>query len=455
MEYTIKDLEVWNQIIENNAKASGLDFYNQEFEIVSYKDMLAYEAYLGMPSRYPHWSFGKAYEKNKTLYRYNLTGLPYEMVINSNPCIAYLMKENTLLLQILTMSHVYGHNDFFKNNRLFKYGTDANYTLEMFKNHSNLIRGYIDDPSIGYDNVEKILNSAHALKLQTSRVIGEKRVDAEVLKQNILDDYNKKNQNVDIFKPRTPYKPPDVSKIPLEPEDDLLYFIIHYGDLSEWEKNILDIVRNEALYFIPQIETKIMNEGWASYWHYNLVNQLDLNSSLQLEFIKRHNDVIAPIPGGLNPYYLGFKMFEDINKKYGIQKLFEVRELERDESFIRRYLTQELCSELNLFEYIKKGSEYEIEEISDEEGWINIRNELCNSVGMGMVPLIRVKDMSKIDKTLILEHVFDGRELNMEYTEGTLKCISDLWGHIVILETTISGKNTKYICDCNKKVVRI
>lgn len=455
MEYTIKDLEVWNQIIEKNAKASGLNFYNQEFEIVSYNDMLAYEAYLGMPSRYPHWSFGKAYEKNKTLYEYNLTGLPYEMVINSNPCIAYLMKENTLLLQILTMAHVYGHNDFFKNNRLFKYGTNADYTIEMFKIHSNLIHSYIDDPSIGCENVERILNSAHALRLQTSRVIGEKRIDAETLKKNLLDDYNKANQNSVIFKPSTPRKPPDINKIPLEPEDDLLYFIIHYGELAEWEKNILDIVRSEALYFIPQIETKIMNEGWASFWHYNLVNQLNLDPSLQLEFIKRHNDVIAPVPGGLNPYYLGFKIFEDISKKYGPQKLFEIRELERDESFIRRYLTQELCTELNLFEYIKKGSEYEIQEISDDEGWIEIRNELCNSVGMGMVPLIRVKDMSRIDKTLTLEHVFDGRELNMEYTEGTLKCISDLWGHIVILETSIGGKNTKYVCDCTKKIVRI
>jgi stage V sporulation protein R len=145
VDYNINDLEKWNEQIEVTAKNLGLDFYNQEFEIIGYEDMLAYEAYVGMPSRYPHWSFGKSYERNRTLYKYNLTGLPYEMVINSDPCLAYLMKENTLLLQILTIAHVYGHNDFFKNNRLFKEGTQADYTFEMFKSHADRIRSYIND----------------------------------------------------------------------------------------------------------------------------------------------------------------------------------------------------------------------------------------------------------------------------------------------------------------------
>ncbi|OAA86852.1 SpoVR family protein [Clostridium ljungdahlii] len=175
LEYTGTDLEKWCDIIEDTSKKSGLDFYPQEFEIVSYTDMIGYEAYLGMPARYPHWSFGKSYDRTKSLYKYNLTGLPYEMVINSNPCLAYLMKDNTLLLQILTMAHVYGHNDFFKNNRLFKEGTKASYTLEMFKNDADMIREYINDPSIGYEGVEKILNAAHSIRFQTTRTIGAKK----------------------------------------------------------------------------------------------------------------------------------------------------------------------------------------------------------------------------------------------------------------------------------------
>ena len=199
MDYTVKDLEMWNDRIEEVVKRVNLDYYPQEFEIIGYKEMIGYEAYVGMPSRYPHWSFGKAYEKNRTLYRYNLTGLPYEMVINSNPCLAYLMRENTLLLQILTMAHVYGHNDFFKNNRLFKEGTDANRTIEMFKVHADTIRSYINDPSIGYENVERVLDAAHSLKMQTSRAVGEKRIDEEEIKKRMMDSYLEQTGSYSIF----------------------------------------------------------------------------------------------------------------------------------------------------------------------------------------------------------------------------------------------------------------
>ncbi len=455
MEYTIKELEKWAVKIEELVCRLGLDCYEQEFEIISYNDMLAYEAYVGMPSRYPHWSFGKAYEKQKTLYRYNLTGLPYEMVINSDPCMAYLMKENTLLLQILTIAHVYGHNDFFKNNRIFKEGTDAKYTIEMFKRHADAIRSYIKDPSIGYDSVERILNAAHSIKLQITKVVGEKRLDEEVVKNRLIQDYIKKNENYDMLNSYVKPQPPNIDKVPLEPEDDLLFFIMRYGDLSEWEKDIIGIVREETVYFVPQIETKIMNEGWASFWHYNILKELELPESLHLEFLKRHNDVIAPLGTGLNPYYLGFKIFEDIEKRYGIDKIFQVRLLERDESFLRRYLTEDLCRELNLFQYAKIRSDYVITEVSDKAGWQKIRNVLCDSCGMGMVPAIRVIDMSKKDKTLRLEHVFDGRELHMNYAEATLKYVRELWDYKVTLKTNIGGNEVTIICDENKNISQI
>jgi stage V sporulation protein R len=455
MEYTVRDLEKWNEKIEALAAEMGLNYYEQEFELIGYNDMLAYEAYVGMPSRYPHWSFGKAYERNKTLYRYNLTGLPYEMVINSDPCLAYLMKENTLLLQILIIAHVYGHNDFFKNNRLFRDGTRADYTIEMFKSHADKIRSYINDPSIGYGNVERVLNAAHAIKLQIDRVVGEKRMDEDVLKTRILDDYMKKLENRSILDPYVETTPPDVSKIPLQPEEDIIYFIIKYGNLQEWEKNILEIVREETLYFIPQIETKIMNEGWASYWHYTILNELDLPHSLHLEFIKRHNDVVAPMMGGLNPYYLGFKMFQDIEKRYGRKKIFEVREVERDASFLRRYLTQDICEEMHLFEYAKKGYDYFIEEVPDELGWKDIRNLLAASCGMGVVPVIRVVEMNPKDRLLTLEQVFDGRELNLDYAEETLKHVQELWGHSVLLIAKANGKEVKISCNENKVIMKI
>ena len=450
MDYILKDLENWNEKIEGIAKNIGLDFYSQEFEIIGYKDMLSYEAYIGMPSRYPHWSFGKSYEKNSTVYKYNLTGLPYEMVINSDPCIAYLMKENTILLQILTIAHVYGHNDFFKNNRLFKDGTRAASTVEMFKFHADMVRSYINDPSIGYEKVERILDAAHAIKLQTSRVIGEKRIQGEVLKQRLLEDYKNNNEAHSSLDAYVKLAFPNLNKIPIEPEDDILYFIIKYGDMEDWEKSLLEFVRKETAYFLPQIETKIMNEGWASFWHYNILKELDLPDELHLEFIKRHNDVIAPGYGSINPYFIGFKIFEDILKRYGKEKIFEVRAIERDESFLRKYLTEELCLELNLFEYAAKDGNYVISEVADDSGFKNIRNTLSSSCGVGTVPFIRVIEMSQKDKTLILEHVFDGRELNMNYAEATLKYIYELWGHTVCLKTTLLGKGISIVCEDNK-----
>ena len=450
MDYTVEDLKIWNEKIEKKVEEYGLDFYPQEFEMIGFNDMIGYESYVGMPSRYPHWSFGKSYEKNKMLYSLNLTGLPYEMVINSDPC---LMKDNTVLLQILTMAHVYGHNDFFKNNRLFKQGTKAKYTLEMFNLNSKIIREYIDDPSIGYEKVERILDAAHAIKYQVGRTIGVKELSDNEIKESIIKDYESKKENRSFLDSYEEIKLPNLDKIPLEPVDDIMGFIIEYGSLKEWEKTILSIVKREAEYFLPQIETKIMNEGWASYTHYNILKQLDLPQELYLEFIKRHNDVIAPAIGGLNPYYIGFKMFEDIEKKYGKEKIFEVRAIERDSSFLRRYLTQELCEELNLFEYNQRTFDTIIEEISDEDGWKTIRDTLSYTCGMGGIPYVRIIDLNKNDRTLTLENVYDGRTLDLSYAKATLQYIQELWGYDVKLITKGSDKQSVVmLCNSEKQI---
>ncbi|NFG22609.1 SpoVR family protein [Clostridium botulinum] len=453
MSYTLREIEEWNDKIEKKVIEYGLDFYSQEFEFIDFNEMLGYESYVGMPSKYPHWSYGKAYEKNKMLYSLNLTGLPYEMVINSDPCLAYLMKENTLLLQILTMAHVYGHNDFFKNNRLFKEGTNAKYAIEMFKLDADIIRRYINNPSIGYKKVERILDAAHAIRYQIGRVIGVKKLSHEEIKQSMIKDYESKLDNRGILNQDEKIEFPDLDKIPIEPEDDVVDFIIKYGDLQEWERTVLKIVKRETEYFLPQMETKIMNEGWASYTHYNILKELNLPDRLHFEFLKRHNDVIAPIIGGLNPYYVGFKIFEDLDKKYGKEKIFEVREIERDSSFLRRYLTRELCEELNLFEYNKRTFDIVVEEVSDEEGWKAIRDNLSYTCGIGGIPYIRVIDFNTKDYTLTLEHVFDGRELELNYAKETLKYIQELWGKKVKLITKDSDKKDVVImCNMDKEI---
>jgi stage V sporulation protein R len=455
-EFSMSELLEWNQKIEKIVQKFGLDCYEQEFEVCSYEDMIGYETYVGMPAHYPHWSFGKNYDKTKTMHKYNLTGLPYEMVINSDPCIAYLMKDNTLLLQILTIAHVYGHNDFFKCNRLFKEGTRAEMTVEMFKNHAERIRGYISDPGIGYEKVEKMLNAAHAIKFQVSRVVGEKRIsDGEKIKRILESANNPVNDHPFLIDKKENQKAlPNFKKIPLEPEDDLLWFISKYGNLTDWEKDLLNIVREETMYFIPQMETKIMNEGWASYWHYNILKELDLEQGLHFEFLKRHNQVIRPHMGQMNPYYVGFKIFEDLVEKHhgDRSKIFEVRAIERDSSFLRKYLTQELCEELNLFEYMKVGNDYVVGEVSDEEGWKKIRNYLAVSVGMGSVPVIQVVEWVQKDNMLILEHQFEGRELELNYAYETLKHVVDLWDSKVGLITYLDGKKKLVTCDETKKI---
>ena len=445
MDYTIKDLVKWNEKIEKKSEELGLDFYPQEFEIIGFNEMLAYEAYVGMPAKYPHWSYGKAYEKNKTLYSFNLTGLPYEMVINSDPCLAYLMRENTLLLQILTMAHVYGHNDFFKNNRLFKEGTNAKLALEMFKLDAEIVREYINSPSIGYEKVERILDSAHSIRYNIPRTIGLKVKKDEEIKKGLLEDYERSIENRSILDIDKAIELPNISRIPLEPTEDVVGFIMEYGRLEEYEKDILKIVKRETEYFLPQIETKTMNEGWASYWHYTTLKELHLEEGLHLEFLKRHNDVVAPMVGGLNPYYIGFKIFQDLDERYGREKIFEVREMERDSSFIRRYLTRDLCEELNLFQFAKKSFDYVVDEVSDENGWKIIRDNLAATSGVGSIPLIRVIDYNLKDNTLTLEHVFDGRELELLYAKQTLKHLQSLWGNPVKLITKSKDGKEFYI----------
>ncbi len=449
-EFTIAELEKWNEQIEKAVKEFGLNCYGQEFEICTYEEMLGYEAYIGMPCHYPHWSYGKAFERLNTFYRLKLSGLPYEMVINSNPCLAYLMRDNSLLLQILTIAHVYGHNDFFKNNRLFG-TTRAELTIENFKNHGDRIREYLQDPSIGYLKVERILDAAHALRFQINRVLGRRRLTVEEQKKRLSSEYQQKTQR-DAFGLTPEITPPNLNKIPLEPEEDLLWFIAEYGRMEEWERDILRIVHNESEYFLPQIETKIMNEGWASFWHFRILQSLNLPPDLHLEFLKRHHQVIRPHEHGLNPYHLGFTIFKDLERRYSSAKIFEAREIENDRSFIRRYLTRELCEELHLFEYYASEDKVIVTEVADKNGWEHIRDTLCANVGTGSIPVIKVKELNFKDRTLILEHEYDDRDLELTYAGETLKHLVELWSNPIELYTSIKGKEKRLLCSETKKI---
>jgi len=382
------------------------------------------------------------------------------MVINSNPALAYLMRDNSLALQVLTIAHVYGHNDFFKNNFNF-HPTRAEYTLSTFKAHATRVRAYSEDPSIGIEKIEPILDAAHALSLQCRRNLAVKKLDVESERQRLIDGARPRDDPFYALHRREDYHEPDLKKIPPSPEEDLLIFVRDYNPfLAEWEKDLLTIVHEQAQYFIPQIETKIMNEGWASYWHREILNSLELPQDLHLEFIVRHNQVVRPHEGGLNPYHLGLKIWDDIRKRYddpsetevrefhrpkgeGLKQMFEVRAADRDASFLRRFLTEELMRDMDLFQYQTKGNDLVVAEVSDQEGWKRIKETLIKNVGMGTVPVVKIEDSGYGDnRTLYLKHDHDGRDLHLEYAERTLGYLYRLWGREVALESVVGGKRT-------------
>ncbi|MCZ6574978.1 MAG: SpoVR family protein [Gammaproteobacteria bacterium] len=453
----VKDLEYWDAKIRDKVDEFGLSYFPQEFEVCDHEQMLGYMAYSGMPAHYPHWSYGKSYEKLKTLYDYGVSGLPYEMVINSDPSLAYLMRGNSLCLQILTIAHVYGHNDFFKNNFTFR-DTRPELTINNFKVRADRVRSYIEDPSLGVTKVEEVLDAAHALSMQCRRNVAIRKLSREEQEERALSSAQPPADPFHRIHKAPEYVEPDLTKLPLEPEEDILLFVRdHNPYLAEWQKDLLTIAHDEAQYFIPQIETKIMNEGWASYWHHQIMHSLDLPEDLHIEFLVHHNQVVRPHPGSVNPYYLGFKLWHDIRRRYdeptaeeiekygepdrsGNEKIFEIREVDRDVSFLRRFLTEELMREMDMFQHERRGDDVVITHVSDEQSWRQVKDTLLRNVGMGAVPVIRIQDADyEQNRVLYLTHAHDGRDLQLEYAEKTLVYLYQLWGREVLLETSIQG----------------
>ncbi len=456
--YTLDDLVRWDSVIRTKVDEFGLSCFPQEFELCDHYEMLGYMAYSGMPSHYPHWSYGKSYERLKTLYDYGVSGMPYEMVINSDPSLAYLMRENSLCLQVLTIAHVYGHNDFFKNNFTFGH-TRAHEAISSFKARADRIRAYTEDPSIGVESVEKILDAAHALSMQCRRNMAIRKLSHdEQLDRSIEASKPPPDPYRNIHKPHE-YVEPDLHKVPIEPEDDVLLFIRDYNPrLDEWQKDVITIVHEEAQYFIPQIETKIMNEGWATYWHREIMNSLDLPQELHMEFLVRHNQVVRPTPGEINPYHMGLRIWDDLVRRCdepteqeiaengepemsGREMMFAVRESDRDVSFLRRFLSEELMREMDLFQYEPYGDDLIVTKVADEESWQDVKHTLLQGVGMGTAPVIRVTDCDHGgNRALYLKHEHDGRDLQLEYAEKTLAYLFDLWGREVFIETVLNRK---------------
>jgi len=431
--YSIDDLKKWDDKICKIAKDFGLDWYPINYEICDYYEMIGHMAYHGMPSHYNHWSYGKSFERTHFFYNSGQQGLPYELIINSDPSIAYLMLQNEFYLQVLIMAHCVGHSDFFKNNRCFK-ETDSKNVVSKMRNAKKRIQGYIENPLIGQDRVENFLDDLHAIRFQTQRYNIPRKTKSEIL-QSEIQRYNKlKDQGIEL----------DYSKLEgtlLKPDHDILSFLLEYkSNWKTWQMDLIEIVRDESWYFMPQIKTKILNEGWASFWHYKILHELNLSEDYHVPFMKMHNAVVRPHIGGVNPYHLGFYIFQKLEREYGLEKCFEVRETHDDVAAIRLFLDEEDFRELNFFSHQKqKNGDVLISEVADHDDWKVVRSDLIKNTGINTIPQIYVDRIEK-QGGLVLKHEHDGRDLEIQYAEHVVKHIKNLWQDEVKLYTILEDE---------------
>lgn len=436
----------------------GLDFYPMRYEICPADIIYTIGAY-GMPTRYSHWSFGKQFHKMKLQYDLGLSQI-YELVINSDPCYAFLLETNTLTQNKLIVAHVLAHCDFFKNN--VRFSNTRRDMVESMTATAERIASY--ERRYGKDEVEQFLDAVLSI---------QEHIDPSLIRPHLL--YEEEDEEEEMMIQKTPYD--DLwsldkiakeaepkkrkKKFPPSPEKDLLLFIEQYSrELDDWQRDIVTMLREEMLYFWPQLETKIMNEGWASYWHQRIMRELDLTTEETIEYAKLNAGVVQPSKTSINPYYLGLKIFEDIEKRYdnpteemrkagvkpgsGREKLFEVREIESDISFIRNYLTKELVEQEDLFIFEKKGNTYQI----TDKDYEHIRDQLVSSRVNGGFPYIVVENGDYMrNGELYLKHSYEGMELDPHYLENVLPYIYKLWGRPVHMETVVEGKPVLYSYD--------
>ncbi|MCM3662843.1 SpoVR family protein [Mesobacillus subterraneus] len=454
-----KSLEYAISEITEIAKGFGLDFYPMRYEICPAEIIYTFGAY-GMPTRFSHWSFGKQFHKMKLHYDLGLSKI-YELVINSNPCYAFLLDSNSLIQNKLIVAHVLAHCDFFKNNVRFQ--NTKRDMVESMAATAERIRKY--EIEHGKQAVESFLDAVLAI---------EEHIDPSLMRPKLA--WSMDDEVDDEDPPATsPYddlwgldaKKTETSetkkkkKFPPRPEKDLLLFIESYSrDLTDWQRDILTMMREEMLYFWPQLETKIMNEGWASYWHQRILREMDLTSGEAIEFAKLNAGVVQPSKTGINPYYLGIKIFEDIEERYnnpteemkrrgvkpgsGREKMFEVREVESDISFLRNYLNKDLVMREDMYLFQKQGREYKVV----DKAWEQVRDQLVSMRVNGGFPYLNVIDGDYLKNgEVYIQHGFEGIELDIKYLEKVLPYIHQLWGRKCHIETIVEGRAMLYTYD--------
>ncbi|HET7658585.1 MAG TPA: SpoVR family protein, partial [Bacillales bacterium] len=393
----------------------------------------------------------KQFYKMKLHYDLGLSKI-YELVINSDPCYAFLLDTNSLVQNKMIVAHVLAHCDFFKNNTRFS--NTRRDMVESMTATAERIAHY--EMVYGKKEVEDFLDAVLSIQEHVdSSLVRPKLSYKEGEDDSALEKAKGEYDDLWDLDGKVPSQPEKKKKsFPPKPEKDLLLFIEEYSrELEDWQRDILTMMREEMLYFWPQLETKIMNEGWASYWHARIMRELDLTSDEAIEFASLNASVIQPSKQSINPYYLGLKIFEDIENRYdhpskelqkqgvkeggGREKMFEVRELESDLSFIRNYLTKDLVRDEDMYLFQKQGKDYKI---VDKE-WKEVRDQLVTMRVNGGFPYITVEDGDYAKSgELYLKHSYEGLELDLKYLQRVLPFIYKLWGRPVHIETVVEEK---------------
>ena len=479
-DWDFETLAEYDQAIAELAHGKfGLDTYPNQIEVISSEQMMDAYSSVGMPVGYNHWSFGKQFVEVESRYRRGQMGLAYEIVINSNPCIAYLMEENTITMQALVIAHAgYGHNSFFKGNYLFKTWTDASAIIDYLV----FARHYLAEceQRHGVTAVEETLDSCHALmNYGVDRYKRPTPISAHEEKRRQRDREEALQRQVSELWKTFPDMQPMVQRrepskrFPSEPQENLLYFLEKNAPLLEpWQREVIRIVRKMAQYFYPQRQTQVMNEGWATFWHYTLLNELydqgRVDDGFMLEFLQNHSQVIyqppfdSPYYSGINPYALGFAMFQDIRRICEaptdedrqwfpdiaggdwLATLKFAMESFKDESFIQQFLSPRLIREFKLFSLMDDSERdyIEINAIHNEPGYQAIRNRLSEQYNLSIQePNIQVYSADvRGDRSLTLQHLRQHhRPLEADTAQEVLRHLHRLWGFDVHLESVDNG----------------
>ena len=486
-DWTFPLIEEYEQHIDRIAKKFKLDTYPNQIEVITAEQMMDAYASIGMPLNYTHWSFGKKFIQTEQQYRRGQMGLAYEIVINSDPCIAYLMEENTITMQALVMAHAcYGHNSFFKGNYLFKTWTDASsiiYYLVFAKNYIAKC-----EQKYGFDEVENMLDSCHALmNYGVDRYKRPQKISLQEEKnrQEEREAYLQSQVN-ELWRtlPNSPHsKHKEKIRFPQEPQENLLYFIEKNAPLLEpWQREIVRIVRKVSQYFYPQKQTQVMNEGWACFWHYHILNEMYdeglVSDRFMMEFLHSHSSVVmqpeynSPYYSGINPYALGFSMFMDIKRvcqspteedykylpsiagKDWLETVHFAMENFKDESFISQFLSPKVIRDFKLFALEDDTTKpfIAVSAIHDEMGYQIIKEKLSAQYNLSnLEPNIQVHNVDvRGDRSLTLRYIPQRGIPLGDSKDEVMRHLHRLWKFDVRLEQDNGDDGIDVISECKR-----